>query len=62
MKSLGVTFAQQPTVVGVASVAVFDGTCGNYIQLIQETVGLSSRQRHALSVLAAVLLSGTPRR
>ena len=36
MKSLGVTFAQEPTVMGPVSVAMFDDTCGNLIQLIQK--------------------------
>ena len=36
MQSLGVTFAQQPTVMGPVSVAMFDDTCGNLIQLIQK--------------------------
>lgn len=30
------SFAEQPTVMGPVSVATFDDTCGNYIQLIQK--------------------------
>lgn len=36
MQSLGVAFIQKPTVMGPVSVAMFDDTCGNYIQLIQK--------------------------
>ncbi|HEY1497052.1 MAG TPA: VOC family protein [Candidatus Solibacter sp.] len=36
MQSLGVTFVEQPTVMGPVSVAMFDDTCGNHIQLIQK--------------------------
>jgi predicted enzyme related to lactoylglutathione lyase len=36
MQSLGVAFVEQPTVMGPVSVAMFDDTCGNYIQLIQK--------------------------
>jgi predicted enzyme related to lactoylglutathione lyase len=32
----GVVFTQPPTDVGVATIAVFDDTCGNLIQLIAE--------------------------
>lgn len=33
----GVVFTQEPFDIGTAIVAVFDDTCGNLIQLIQET-------------------------
>lgn len=36
MEGLGVSFAQQPTLMGPATVAMFDDTCGNLIQLIQK--------------------------
>ncbi len=36
MQGLGVTFIEQPTVMGPVSVAMFDDTCGNHIQLIQK--------------------------
>ncbi|MFQ5907495.1 MAG: VOC family protein [Thermoplasmata archaeon] len=35
MKELGVTFLQKPAQAGSVSVAVFDDTCGNLIQLVQ---------------------------
>ncbi len=37
----GVVFAQPPTDVGVATIAVFDDTCGNLIQLIAEKTALT---------------------
>jgi predicted enzyme related to lactoylglutathione lyase len=36
LTSNGVVFTQPPTDIGPAVVAVFDDTCGNLIQLIQE--------------------------
>jgi predicted enzyme related to lactoylglutathione lyase len=36
MQSLGVTFTELPKVMGPVSVATFDDTCGNRIQLIQK--------------------------
>ncbi|MEP9381892.1 VOC family protein [Nocardioides sp. KR10-350] len=33
---LGVTFTQPPTDIGNGSIAVFDDTCGNLIQIIDE--------------------------
>ncbi|GLH73097.1 hypothetical protein GETHLI_15990 [Geothrix limicola] len=35
LKSLGVSFSMNPTDVGMASLAVFDDTCGNLIQIYQ---------------------------
>ena len=35
MKQLGVTFTMEPTTVGPTTVAIFDDTCGNLIQLTQ---------------------------
>ena len=35
MKGLGVIFRTEPTRMGGATVAVFDDTCGNFIQLYQ---------------------------
>jgi predicted enzyme related to lactoylglutathione lyase len=35
MKSLGVKFKQEPTQTGPVTLAVFDDTCGNYIQIFQ---------------------------
>ncbi|MFQ6013312.1 MAG: VOC family protein [Thermoplasmata archaeon] len=35
MKKLGVAFPQKPTKTGPVTVAVFDDTCGNLIQLVQ---------------------------
>jgi len=35
MKKLGVLFTMAPTMMGPATVAVFDDTCGNLIQLAQ---------------------------
>jgi predicted enzyme related to lactoylglutathione lyase len=37
MKKLGVNFAMEPTEMGPVTVAVFDDTCGNLIQLYQVT-------------------------
>ncbi len=36
MKKLGVVFTTEPTKTGAATVAVFEDTCGNLIQLYQE--------------------------
>ncbi len=36
MKELGVVFRQKPTRTGPVAVAVFDDTCGNLIQLVQQ--------------------------
>ena len=33
LRALGVSFVQEPTVVGPVTVAVFDDTCGNLIQI-----------------------------
>jgi len=35
LKALGVVFTQKPTEVGSANIAVFDETCGNFIQIYQ---------------------------
>ena len=35
MKKLGVVFSQQPTRTGPVSIAIFEDTCGNRIQLVQ---------------------------
>ncbi|MRX28167.1 VOC family protein [Kangiella sp. HZ709] len=35
LKSLGVEFKSEPTVMGGAKIAIFDDTCGNYICLTQ---------------------------
>jgi predicted enzyme related to lactoylglutathione lyase len=35
MKQLGVTFTMEPATVGPTTVAIFDDTCGNLIQLTQ---------------------------
>ena len=35
LKGLGVTFTQSPAVMGPATTAVFDDTCGNLIQIAQ---------------------------
>ena len=37
LKALGVTFTMEPTDVGTAILAVFDDTCGNFIQIYQES-------------------------
>jgi predicted enzyme related to lactoylglutathione lyase len=37
LKGLSVTFSMEPTDVGTAIIAVFDDTCGNFIQIYQET-------------------------
>ena len=36
LKALGVTISMEPTDVGTAIIAVFDDTCGNFIQIYQE--------------------------
>lgn len=35
LKKLGVAFSTPPTVMGPATIAVFDDTCGNNIQIVQ---------------------------
>src|SRR5215470_13986812 len=35
MKKLGVIFTMEPTNVGMSTVAIFDDTCGNLIQMYQ---------------------------
>ncbi|MDE2930246.1 MAG: VOC family protein [Chloroflexota bacterium] len=35
LKSLGVTFTMEPTDMGTVTIAVFDDTCGNLIQIMQ---------------------------
>ena len=35
LETLGVTFTMQPTQAGPVTIAVFDDTCGNLIQLMQ---------------------------
>jgi catechol 2,3-dioxygenase-like lactoylglutathione lyase family enzyme len=37
LKDLGVQFAMEPTNMGMTTVAVFDDTCGNLIQIYQVT-------------------------
>ena len=37
LKALGVDFRSEPTDAGSAIIAVFDDTCGNLIQIYQET-------------------------
>jgi catechol 2,3-dioxygenase-like lactoylglutathione lyase family enzyme len=39
LKELGVEFTMEPTDMGMTTVAVFDDTCGNLIQIYQVTVG-----------------------
>lgn len=36
MKKLGVAFTQEPTQAGPVTIAVFDDTCGNLIQMYQK--------------------------
>lgn len=36
LKSLGVKFTMEPTKMGAVTVAVFDDTCGNLIQIVQK--------------------------
>jgi predicted enzyme related to lactoylglutathione lyase len=37
LQVLGVAFSMEPTDVGTAIIAVFDDTCGNFIQIYQES-------------------------
>lgn len=37
LKGLGVTFTQEPTEMGPITIAVFDDTCGNLIQIAQSS-------------------------
>ena len=37
LKNLGVEFSMEPTDMGMTTVAVFDDTCGNLIQIFQMT-------------------------
>jgi predicted enzyme related to lactoylglutathione lyase len=39
LKGLGVVFTMEPTNMGMSTVAIFDDTCGNLIQLYQITAG-----------------------
>lgn len=39
MKTLGVRFTMEPTAMGPTTAAVFDDTCGNYIQMYQVSEG-----------------------
>lgn len=39
LKKLGVEFTMEPTNMGMTTVAVFDDTCGNLIQIYQVTAG-----------------------
>jgi catechol 2,3-dioxygenase-like lactoylglutathione lyase family enzyme len=39
LKELGVEFTMEPTNMGMTTVAVFDDTCGNLIQIYQVTAG-----------------------
>lgn len=36
LKKLGVKFSQEPTKMGPVTVAAFDDTCGNLIQIVQQ--------------------------
>ncbi|GAB3838892.1 hypothetical protein GCM10027610_043660 [Dactylosporangium cerinum] len=36
MRALGVVFTQEPTEMGPVTVATFDDTCGNLIQIAQQ--------------------------
>jgi predicted enzyme related to lactoylglutathione lyase len=38
LKSLGVDFTMEPTNMGMSTIAIFDDTCGNLIQIYQVTV------------------------
>jgi predicted enzyme related to lactoylglutathione lyase len=37
MKALGVEFTMEPTNMGMSTIAIFDDTCGNLIQMYQVT-------------------------
>ena len=39
MKALGVEFTMEPTNMGETTIAIFDDTCGNLIQIFQVTEG-----------------------
>ena len=39
MQGLGVEFSMEPTNMGMSTVAIFDDTCGNLIQIYQVTGG-----------------------
>jgi predicted enzyme related to lactoylglutathione lyase len=39
LKKLGVEFTMEPTNMGMSTIAIFDDTCGNLIQIYQVTVG-----------------------
>ncbi len=39
LKKLGVDFTMEPTNMGMTTIAVFDDTCGNLIQIYQVTAG-----------------------
>jgi predicted enzyme related to lactoylglutathione lyase len=39
LKGLGVSFVMEPTDMGMTTIAIFDDTCGNLIQIYQVTAG-----------------------
>lgn len=39
MKKSGVAFTMEPTNMGMSTIAIFDDTCGNLIQMYQVTAG-----------------------
>ena len=39
LSALGVAFTMEPTDIGVAIMAIFNDTCGNLIQIMQQRVG-----------------------
>jgi predicted enzyme related to lactoylglutathione lyase len=39
LRARGVRFTQEPTEMGGVTTAVFDDTCGNLIQIVQQTQG-----------------------
>jgi len=39
LKARGVEFTMEPTNMGMSTVAIFDDTCGNLIQIYQVTAG-----------------------
>jgi predicted enzyme related to lactoylglutathione lyase len=39
LKNLGVDFTMEPTNMGMSTIAIFDDTCGNLIQIYQITAG-----------------------
>ena len=50
LAALGVVFTRQPTAAGAATIAVFDDTCGNLIQLAQPSSAGNARRPSGIEI------------